>query len=165
MVNTSANTEHGSVLGVSYTLIQFNASARSVSSGHYDVNDTGTVGQASLSGQYSLASNGRVNGSFTVNGVALPFSMYLFSPTQAYYLDQRTTAIGGGNVYAQSASVTSNADWAGSYATKQFGYFLPSSAIDSAGKQQQRKRTNLRRRQWQSGRDVGLQRSQRRLPG
>ncbi|MGB8885828.1 MAG: Ig-like domain-containing protein [Candidatus Korobacteraceae bacterium] len=129
VVNTSANTEHGSVLGVSYTLIQFNASASSVSSGHYDVNDTGTVGQASLGGQYSLASNGRVNGSFTVNGVALPFSMYLFSPTQAYYLDQRTTAIGGGNVYAQSASVTSNADWAGSYATKQFGYFLPSSGL------------------------------------
>jgi hypothetical protein len=39
-------------------------------------------------------------GSFTVNGTAtLPFSMYLFSPSQAYYLDQRTTAVGGGNVY------------------------------------------------------------------
>ena len=85
------------------------------------VNDTGTVGQASLSGAYSVASNGRVSGSFTENGVALPFSMYLISPSQGYYLDERTSAVGGGNVYAQSASVTSNADWAGSYATKQFG--------------------------------------------
>ena len=50
--------------------------------------------------------------------------MYLFSPSQAYYLDQRTTAIGGGSVYGQAAAVTSNAAWAGSYATKQFGYFI-----------------------------------------
>jgi hypothetical protein len=125
VVSTSANTQ----AGVSYTLIQFNASGGSVSTGYYDVNDTGTVGQASLSGAYSLASNGRISGSFTVNASSLPFTMYLISPTQAYYLDLRTSAVGGGNVYAQSSAVTTNAAWAGSYATKQFGYFVVGGAV------------------------------------
>jgi hypothetical protein len=129
VINTGANTQAGGGSGVSYTLIQMNASGGNVSSGYYDVNDTGTVGQASLSGAYNLASNGRINGSFTVNGVSLPFSMYLFSPSQGYYLDQRTTAVGGGNVYAQASGVTSNAAWAGSYATKQFGYFIGSAGV------------------------------------
>ena len=31
--------------------------------------------------------------------------------------------------YAQSSAVTSNANWAGSYATKQFGYFLTSGGV------------------------------------
>jgi hypothetical protein len=127
VVSNGANTN----AGVSYTLIQFNASGGNVASGYYDVNDTGTVGQAPVvGGGYTLATNGRISGSFTVNGTAtLPFSMYLFSPSQAYYLDQRTTAVGGGNVYAQASSVTSNAAWAGSYATKQFGYFIGSSGL------------------------------------
>ena len=127
VVSNGANTN----AGVSYTLIQFNASGGNVASGYYDVNDTGTVGQAPVSGGgYTLATNGRVNGSFTVNGTAtLPFSMYLFSPSQAYYLDQRTTAVGGGNVYGQASAVTSNAAWAGSYATKQFGYFIGASGL------------------------------------
>ena len=125
VVSTSANTQ----AGVSYTLIQFNASGGNVSSGHYDVNDTGVVGQASLSGAYRVASNGRISGSFTVNSSPLPFTMYLISPTQAYYLDLRTNAVGGGNTYAQSSAVTSNAAWAGSYATKQFGYFLANGVV------------------------------------
>jgi hypothetical protein len=127
VVNTSANTS----AGVSYTLIQFNASSGNVASGYYDVNNTGTIGHAPVtSGSYSLAANGRISGTFTVNGSAsLPFSMYLVSPSQAYYLDQRTTAVGGGNVYGQASSVTSNAAWAGSYATKQFGYFIGTSGL------------------------------------
>jgi hypothetical protein len=125
IVSSSANTQ----AGVSYTLIQLNASGGNVSSGYYDVNDTGTVAQSSLTGAYSVAANGRINGSFSGSGVSLPFSMYLISPTQAYYLDQRTGATGGGNVYAQGPSVTSNAAWAGSYATEQFGYFIVGGAI------------------------------------
>ena len=50
--------------------------------------------------------------------------MYMISPSQAYYLDLRTNAVGSGNVYAQSSAVTTNAAWAGSYATLQFGYFV-----------------------------------------
>ena len=80
VVNTSANTQ----AGVSYTPIQLNASAGSISTGFYDVNDTGVVGQSSLTGTYNVAANGRLNGSFTVSGVALPFSMYMISPNQAY---------------------------------------------------------------------------------
>jgi hypothetical protein len=125
VVSTSANTQ----AGVSYTIIQFNASGGSVSTGYYDVNDTGKVGQAALTGAYSLASNGRISGSFTVNTSSLPFTMYLISPTQAYYLDLRTNAVGGGNVYAQSSAVITNAAWAGSYATKQFGYFVVAGAV------------------------------------
>jgi hypothetical protein len=40
VVSNGANTS----AGVSYTLIQFNAAAGSISSGYYDVNDTGKVG-------------------------------------------------------------------------------------------------------------------------
>jgi hypothetical protein len=135
VINTSANT----LAGVSYTLIQLNATGGSVSTGYYDVNDTGSVNSASLTGAYSVASNGRVGGSFTVNSATLPFAMYMFSPTQGYYLDERTNVVGGGNVYAQGASVTSNAAWAGSYATKQFGYvviagrILPSNSTSVSG--------------------------------
>jgi len=130
VVSTSANTNSVPGGGVSYTLIQLNANNGNISSGHYDVNDTGVVGQASLTGAYNLNPNGRIRGSFTVNGTAsLPFAMYLFSPTQGYYLDERTSASGGGNIYGQSSSVGTNAAWAGSYATKQFGYFITSTGI------------------------------------
>jgi len=125
VVNISANTPRG----VAYILIQMNASNGNVSSGYYDVNDTGVTGQASLTGAYNLTSNGRINGSFTFNGASLPFTMYLSSPTQGYYLDLRNNIIGGGNIYAQSSNVTTNAAWAGSYATKQFGYFIPAAGI------------------------------------
>ena len=121
VINTSANTGANRV---SYTLIQISPAGGTVSSGYYDVNDTGTVGQANLSGSYAVSSNGYVNGSWSVNGTSLPFGLYLISPTQGYYVDERTNATGGGNIYAQVGTVTSNADWAGSYATKQFGYFL-----------------------------------------
>jgi hypothetical protein len=40
VISTGASTQSGGGSGVSYTLIQFNASGGSVSSGHYDVNDT-----------------------------------------------------------------------------------------------------------------------------
>jgi hypothetical protein len=128
VVSTAANTR----AGVSYTLIQLNASSGTVSSGYYDVNDTGMVSQSTLTGAYSLDSTGHITGSFSITGAVLPFSMYLVSPTQAYYLDQRTNATGGGNVYAQSSSVASNAAWAGSYATNQFGYILVGGVIRAA---------------------------------
>ena len=127
VISASANT----TAGVSYALIQLNASGGNVSSGYYDVNDTGSAARAALTGAYSLASNGRINGSFSTSVVSLPFSMYLISPSQAYYLDQRTTVTGGGNVYAQGSSVTSNAAWAGSYATEQFGYFIVGGVVRS----------------------------------
>jgi len=125
VVNSSANT----VAGVSYSLIQFNASGGNISTGYYDVNNTGNVGNTSLTGAYSVASNGRVSGSFTASPLTLPFAMYMISPNQAYYLDERTIAIGGGIVYAQSSAVTTNAAWAGSYATRQFGYFIVAVGI------------------------------------
>ena len=46
VVNSSANT----VAGVSYSLIQFNASGGNISTGYYDVNNTGNVGNTSLTG-------------------------------------------------------------------------------------------------------------------
>jgi hypothetical protein len=128
VINSSANTS----AGVSYTLISINASGGNVSTGYYDVNDTGTVGQANLNGAYSVSSSvtGYVNGSWNVNNVSLPFAIYLSSPSQGYYVDERTSAVGGGNIYAQSSSVTTNAGWAGSYATKQFGYFLTGNLLN-----------------------------------
>ncbi|MGC2108338.1 MAG: hypothetical protein WA655_02405 [Candidatus Korobacteraceae bacterium] len=128
VISISDNT----AAGVSYTLMEFKASSGSAANGAYDVNDTGAVSTSSLSGAYSLSGNGYINGTFNVSSGALPFSMYLVSPTQAYYLDLRTNAVGGGNVYAQASAVTSNADWAGSYATKQFGYFVTNIGISPA---------------------------------
>ncbi|MFZ1136681.1 MAG: hypothetical protein WAN69_17155 [Candidatus Korobacteraceae bacterium] len=125
VISTSANT----VAGISNTVMQLNASGGSISTGYYDVNDTGVVGTSSLTGAYSVASNGRVSGSFTVSNFPLPFTMYMISPSQAYYLDLRANAVGSGNVYAQSSAVTTNAAWAGSYATLQFGYFVVSGVI------------------------------------
>jgi len=126
VVSTSANTQTVPGGGVSYTLIQMNASNGNVSSGYYDVNDTGGVGQANLTGAYSLNANGRISGSFNVNGVGLPFAMFLSSPGLGYYLDERTSAVGGGNIYGQNSAVNTNSAWAGSYATRQFGYFISS---------------------------------------
>jgi hypothetical protein len=127
VITSSANTN----AGVSYTLIQINASGGNVSSGYFDVNDTGVQGSAMLSGSYSLNSNGYITGTWNVSNSSLPFAMYLFSPTQGYYVDERTNAVGGGNLYAQSGSVTSNAAWAGSFATKQFGYFIVNGLLNN----------------------------------
>jgi hypothetical protein len=127
VINSSANTQ----AGVSYTLISINASGGNVSSGYYDVNDTGTVGQASLTGAYTLATNGYVKGTWNVNNAGLPFALYLSSPTSGYYVDERTSAVGSGNITAQTGTVTSNSAWAGSYATKQFGYFLSGGILNS----------------------------------
>ncbi len=120
VISTSANTQSG----ISYTLMQINVSNGNISSGFYDVNDTGTVGQSSLTGAYTADPNGHLVGSFTVSGSTLPFSMFLVSGAQAYYLDQRNNAVGGGNVYAQSVAVTNNAAWSGSFALRQNGYFV-----------------------------------------
>jgi len=125
VVNNAGN----STLGVAYSLIQFNASNGSVSSGYYDVNNTGIVASSALSGAYSLGANGYVNGSFTVSGASLPFSIYLSSPSSGYYVDLRSNVVGGGSVYGQSSGVTTNAAWAGSYATKQFGYYIVGGVI------------------------------------
>jgi len=127
VINSSANTN----AGVSYTLIQINASSGNVSSGYFDVNDTGNQGSAALSGSYSLSANGYVNGTWNVSNASLPFAIYLFSPTQGYYLDERTNVVGGGNIYAQSSLVTTNAAWAGSFATRQFGYFLVNGLLNN----------------------------------
>jgi hypothetical protein len=125
VVNSSGN----STLGVAYSLIQFNASNGSVSTGYYDVNNTGIVASASLNGAYSLNANGRITGTFNVNGASLPFTIYLVSPTAGYYLDLRSNVVGGGSLYGQSSGVTTNAAWAGSYAIKQFGYYIVGGII------------------------------------
>lgn len=125
VINSSAVTN----AGVSYTLISINASNGNVSSGYYDVNDTGTVGQASLAGAYTLSTNGYITGTWNVNGAGLPFALYLSSPASGYYVDERTSAVGSGNITAQTGTVTSNSAWAGSYATKQFGYFVSNGGV------------------------------------
>jgi hypothetical protein len=129
VASESANTPRG----VGYILVQMNATNGSISSGYYDVNDTGQVGQSGITGAYSLASNGRINGSFVFNNAMFPFTIYLSSPGLGYYLDLRTNIVGGGNIYSQSSGVTANSAWAGSYATKQFGYFISSNGTILAG--------------------------------
>jgi hypothetical protein len=127
--NYVVNSGGNSTLGVAYSLIEFTASNGNANSGYFDVNDTGNVSSAALNGAYSLSANGRITGTFNVNGASLPFTIYLSSPTSGYYLDLRSNVVGGGNVYGQSSGLTSNSAWAGSYATKQFGYFIVGGVI------------------------------------
>src|SRR5262249_39447912 len=37
----------------------------------------------------------------------------------------------GGNIYAQGGSVAANANWSGSFATRQFGYFLVNGVLNN----------------------------------
>jgi hypothetical protein len=78
-----------------------------------------------------LNSNGYITGTWNVTNAGLPFAMYLSSPKQGYYLDERTNAVGGGNIYAQVSSVASNAAWTGSFVTRQFGYFLVNGVLNN----------------------------------
>ncbi len=137
---------------VSNSLVEIYASGGNVPAGVIDINDTGTVSTGNLTGAYSLNSSGYVVGTLhaIINtfSTSFPFSMYLVSPTQAYYLDLRTEVegkidfegvTGGGMVYAQTTPVLGNIEWAGSYTTQQFGYsttggvFSPAVATSVSG--------------------------------
>lgn len=128
----TAITQSGN--GKAYSAMQFNSSGGgSISSGSYDANDTGSItNNASVSGAYSINTQGRIAGSFTAGGNTLPYIIYLVSPGIGYYLDIRTNAVGYGNVYAQDSSVTaSNTSLAGSFALSQNGYFSSGGSVES----------------------------------
>jgi hypothetical protein len=133
----------------SNALLEIDASGGNFDNGYIDINDTGTVNSATLTGTYILASNGHVDGSFNtvfllmnayVN-VTFPFSTYLISPTEANYLVLRTQrpvqndfegVTGGGIVYAQPAGVPYSVQWAGGYAIELVGN-LTANGIISQG--------------------------------
>ena len=117
--------------GLSNTLVSISASSGSIPTGYLDINDTGNFSSLNLTGAYSLNSNGHIGGTLDGSITAFPFSMYLVSPTQGYYLDLLTTESGGGTVYAQDriAAMLGKAAWAGSYATEQYGYFTGGGVI------------------------------------
>jgi hypothetical protein len=112
--------------GIVNALIQINTSGGNIPLGYIDINDTGTYSNGNLNGAYTLSSNGYVVGTLNALSISFPFSMYLVSPSQAYYLDLRTDVTAGGTVYAQNTAMLGNLGWAGSYATLQFGYFVAS---------------------------------------
>jgi len=142
VIATSANSQ----TTVSNSLLEIYAAGGNVAAGFIDTNSTGIVtstnlmgaskvSSTNLSGAYSLSSTGYVVGTFNTvldsGATSFPFSMYLVSPTQAYYLDLQTQVqgrigvegvTGGGMVYAQATPVLGNIEWAGSYTTQQFGY-------------------------------------------
>jgi hypothetical protein len=116
---------------LSNTLISISANAGTIPAGYLDVNATGNFSSENLTGAYSLNSNGYIAGSLNGLLMSYPFSMYLVSPTQAYYLDLLTTESGGGIVYQQDmvAAGLGKEGWAGSYATEQYGYFTAGGVI------------------------------------
>jgi hypothetical protein len=142
---------------VASMLTEIDPSAGNVPAGIIDINMTGTVSSANLTGAYSLNSSGYVTGTLSAvlnpldpldTTIVLPFSIYLVSPSQAYYLDLRTQVqgkidfegvSGGGVVYKQSGPLFSNAAWTGSFTTRQFGYntnggnFSPAITTSVAG--------------------------------
>ena len=122
VIASSGTSQAGIVNG----LMQINASGGNIPLGYIDINDTGTYSSGSLTGAYTLSSNGYVTGTVNALLASFPFSMYLVSPTQAYYLDLRTDVTAGGTAYAQNPAMLGNLGWAGSYATEQFGYFVAS---------------------------------------
>jgi hypothetical protein len=113
------------------SLALINASGGNIPAGYLDINSTGTFNSYNLTGAYSLSANGYVNGTLNTPAAAFPFSMYLVSPAQGYYLDLRTDISGSGTVYAQNLTLATegNLSWAGSYATEQFGYYVGSGVI------------------------------------
>ena len=127
VIATSARSQSGS----SNALLLINASGGNIPGGYLDLNDTGTVSFSFVNGAYSLSANGYVSGSLNTPSASLPFSMFLISPSQAYYLDQETTTSGGGSAYAQNDAIASqgNLGWAGSYGNEQYGYFTAGGII------------------------------------
>ena len=125
VVNTSANTQ----AGVSYTPIQLNASAGSISTGFYDVNEHRCCG--TVVADRNLQCGRQRAPQWFVHGkrccAAVQHVHDLAEP--GLHLDLRTNAVGGGNAYAQSSGVISNVAWAGSYATLQFGYFIANGIV------------------------------------
>ncbi len=113
------------------SLMLIHAVGGNIPGGYMDLNSTGTFNSYNLTGAYSLSANGYVNGALNTPAAAFPFSMYLVSPAQAYYLDLRTDISGGGTAYAQNVTLveSGNLAWAGSYATEQFGYYGASGVI------------------------------------
>src|SRR5262249_3533700 len=100
----------------SNTLAQINTSGGG-GGGFLDINDTGSYFNRNLTGSYTVDASGHVAGIFNtiLNGIEtdVPFTMYLVSPTRAYYLDLRTqiearngteSLTGGGIVYAQTTN-------------------------------------------------------------
>src|SRR5271165_4606253 len=145
VIASSANSQ----TTVSSMLMDIDPSGGNVANGLIDINNTGSVSTANLTGAYSLSSTGYVVGTFnailnTVLGpeeTAFPFSMYLVSPTQAYYLDLRTQVqgktdlegvTGGGMVYAQTGILIGNSAWVGSFTTRQFGYSTNGGVVSPA---------------------------------
>ena len=132
VVTTNAALDGGYVLsaaaltqaGKSFTAMQFSSGGTgSISSGTYDVNDTGntTLG-AAVSGAYSVDSSGRISGTFNANGNGFPFALYAGATGEFFYLDERTSAVGLGTVYAQTSTGSGNTSLAGSFAFDQNGY-------------------------------------------
>jgi hypothetical protein len=115
------------------SLALISAAGGNIPGGYMDINSTGTFNSYNLTGAYSLSTNGYVNGTLNTLAGAFPFSMYLVSPTQAYYLDLRTDLSGGGTVEAQNMTLVTegNFAYAGSYATEQFGYYVASGVIST----------------------------------
>lgn len=127
VIATSGRSQSGS----SNALMLINASSGSIPGGYLDVNNTGVFTTSNLTGAYSMNSTGYVTGTLNTSSAPVMFSMYLVSPTLAYYLDLGTSASGGGTAYAQNVSVASlgKLGWAGSYANEQYGYFTAGGVI------------------------------------
>ncbi len=128
VLSISANNQ----AGPSFALLQFNALTGTVTSGYYDVNDAGATSSSPVTGTYTLNASGKVNGSFTVSGASLPFSIYLIAlPNRhhtGYYLDLRSNAVGTGYMYPILVGDNSAGNWLGNYAVAQSGLFLPPTA-------------------------------------
>jgi hypothetical protein len=127
-VIASSASSPGALAG---SLALIGAAGGNIPGGYMDINSTGAFNSYNLTGAYSLSPNGYVNGTLNTPGATFPFSMYLASPTQSYYLDLRTSISGGGTAYAQNVTlVTSGAlAWAGSYTVEQFGYYTGGGVI------------------------------------
>jgi len=129
---------------ISNMLIEIDPLGGNIPTGFIDVNNTGAVSNSNVTGAYSLGPSGYVTGTFNaiLNTLqtSFPFSMYLVSSGQAYYLDLRTQiqgrtdiegVTGGGLVYAQTETALDNLAWAGSYTTRQAGHFTAGGALST----------------------------------
>jgi len=107
---------------------QFNADgAGNVTSGNEDFNDAGTIGSGTLSGSYSVSSNGR--GLMTLNdsvGNTLNFALYMVSSNQALFVSLDPAPDMVGSATQQSGNL-GNAALQGNYVLSQSGIFSTDS--------------------------------------
>jgi hypothetical protein len=119
-------------LGGTKAVGRFTASSGSLTDGAFDSNvDGNPTTNASFTGMYTVASNGR--GTASPTGVTLPLIFYLVSPSRAYFLVNDPTVVEDGTADAQQTSTFSNSTMKAQFAFYMDGFDTSPDLWDRVG--------------------------------